>query len=277
MIPTTDGIYPNISDTDYHADRNSLSSSGARKLLPPSCPALFRQAMDAPQESSPAFDIGKATHTLTLGAGQEIVRIPAANYKSKAAQEKRDEVYAAGQTPLLEHEMLSVVRMAQSVRAHPLAAALLDHGDAELSGYWTDAETGTRLRFRPDWLTELASGRIACVDLKTSQSASPQEFSSSAAKFGYALQAAFYMEGLRALEIAEDPIFLFLVVSKTPPHLVSVIALDDDAIAYGRRQMRRAIDTYAACLEKDGWPGYPECVHTISLPRWTYSSEEWDV
>ena len=45
--------------------------------------------------------------------------------------------------------------------AHPSAAALLDEGTPELSGYWHDVETGVRLRFRPDWLTELASRRIA--------------------------------------------------------------------------------------------------------------------
>lgn len=273
MIPDDDGIYSGISDTDYHADRGSLSSSGARKLLPPSCPALFRHAMDNPQESSAAFDIGKAAHAVILDEGAQIVRVLAADWRTKEAKQQRDEAYAEGKIPLLAPDHEAVMSMATAVHTHPLAAALLDEGQAELSGYWHDADTGTRLRFRPDWLTELASGRIACVDLKTSQSASPQEFSSSAAKWGYALQREWYCDGLRALEIAEDPIFLFILVDKNPPHLVSVIELDDDAIAYGRRKMRRAIDVYAKCQAADDWPGFPQIVHTVGLPRYIYNQE----
>jgi PDDEXK-like domain of unknown function (DUF3799) len=272
-IPTDDGLYGDISDDLYHSDRGSLSSSGARKLLPPSCPALFRHAMDNPPESTSTFDIGKAAHSVILGKGQEIGVIDAPDWRSKKAKDQRDYAIAHGLIPLLEADYNAVRKMADKVAYHPLAQALLREGDAELSGYWHDAETGTRLRFRPDWLTQLASGRIACVDVKTSQSASPQDFSSSAARYGYAFQQEWYKAGLRALEIADDPIFLFLVVDKTPPHLVSVIALDDDAAAYGQRQMRRAIDIFARCTEADDWPGYPETVHTVGLPRWSYYQE----
>lgn len=274
VIPADDGIYPGIPDTVYHADRASLSSSGAKKLLPPSCPALFKHGQDNPQENKAVFDIGKVAHKMILGVGEKVVRVDAADWKTKAAQDKRKEAYAAGHIPLLKAEVDAAQRMAGAAYEHPLAAALLAEGTPELSGYWHHTETGARLRFRPDWLTELANGRVTIVDVKTSTSASPQEFSSSAAKFGYAMQRAWYCEGLRALEIADDPAFLFVVVDKNPPHLVSVVTLDDEAIAYGQRQMRRAINTYAECVEKNDWPGWPDNVHTISLPRWAYYAEE---
>ena len=40
--PIEPGIYDKIPDEIYHGDRNSLSSTGARKLLAPSCPAKVR-------------------------------------------------------------------------------------------------------------------------------------------------------------------------------------------------------------------------------------------
>lgn len=273
-LPIEPGIYPDIPDSVYHASRDTLSSSGARKLLPPSCPALFRWEQDNPPEPKQQFDIGKAAHKMVLGVGEKIVRVDADDWKLKANQEIRKAAYAAGQIPLLKSEVDAAQRMAGAVHTHPLAAALLKDGDAELSGVYTDPKTGVRLRFRPDWLTQLPSGRITIVDLKTSQSASPAEFASSAARFGYALQQVWYCEGLRVLEITDDPALLFLIVDKNPPHLVSIVQLDDDAIRYGERQMRRAINLYAACVEDDYWPGYPETVHTISLPRWAYYAEE---
>ena len=274
MIPAEDGLYGDISDTEYHADRGSLSSSGAHKLLPPSCPALFLWEQLHGRKPKPQYDFGHAAHKFVLGEGEEIAPVYADDWRTKEAKAQRDQAHAEGKIPLLKTAVDTALEMANKVMAHPLAAALLAEGSPELSGYWHDVETGVRLRFRPDWLTELASGRIACVDVKTSQSASPQDFSSSAAKFGYAFQNAWYVEGLRALEISDDPIFLFVIADKNPPHLVSVVALDDDAVAYGRRQMRRAIDTYAKCVAADDWPGYPATVHTVGLPRWAYYQEE---
>jgi hypothetical protein len=55
---TEPGIYQ-MTNEEYHADRGSLSSSGARKLLPPSCPALFRHAQDTPQEPKKTFELGR--------------------------------------------------------------------------------------------------------------------------------------------------------------------------------------------------------------------------
>jgi len=77
------GIYPDVDEIDYHADTlltpsfgPSLSSTGARALLPPSCPALFRHQQDAPRVEKPAFDLGHAVHARILGIGLDIAVIP---------------------------------------------------------------------------------------------------------------------------------------------------------------------------------------------------------
>jgi hypothetical protein len=273
IIPEQDGLYPGIPDSVYHADKTSLSSSWARKLLPPSCPALFEYALRQPPENSRVYDIGKATHRMVLGVGEAIEIIDAPDFKTKAAQDKRDLAYDAGKIPLLKSDLDAAQRMAGAVHSHELAGALLASGEPELSGYWHDAETEVRLRFRPDWLTDPRKGRRIIVDVKTAQTASPREFEGSMARYGYAIQAAWYLAGAQALELDEEPLFLFIVVDKHPPHLVSVSEVQPDALAYGARQMRRAINTYYECRTSGQWPSWGNDVYLIGLPKWVYASE----
>lgn len=269
-----EGSYDGIPDSEYHADKGSLSSSGARKLLPPSTPAQFRWEQDHPRESTDAFDLGHAVHTLVLGEGAEIAAIDAATWSTKAAKEAREQARAEGKVPLLAKDAEKARAMAASVKGHPLATHLFSRGVAERSIYWRDAETGVMLRARPDWLPERGSGRLVITDLKTSASSDPEEFSKSAAKYGYAIQHAWYCEGARAVGLDDDPAFVFVVVEKTAPYLVSVIELDQDAVAYGRRMMRRAIDIYAQCVERNDWPGHQDDIHLVSLPKWVFYQEE---
>lgn len=268
LAPNEIGVYADIPDHVYHADKTSLSSSGARALLPPSCPAIFRHSQDNPRESTKAFDQGHAAHTLVLGVGAEIVEITADNWTTKAAKEARDAVYAEGKTPLLTKDYGQVHAMAAAVRNHPVAAALLAQGTPELSMYWHDAATGARLRIRPDWLPNSGGGRLIIVDYKTSTSANPDKFAKSAADFGYAQQAAFYIDGIIALGIDENPAFVFIVQDKNAPYLVSVVELERDAIEVGRQLNRRSIDLFARCMESGIWPAYGEDVHLVRMPSW---------
>lgn len=258
------GLIANVPDRDYHADRVSLSSTGARKLL--ACPARFRWERDNQSPPSKAFDIGRVVHTLVLGVGGEVVVVDADNWLTKAAKEQRAAAYESGATPLLTAEYDAALAMRDAVMAHPVAAELFSDGVAEQSGWWADEDTGITLRFRPDWMTEL-DGRPVCVDLKTTVSADPQDFSRSVVKFGYNMQAAWYLAGLAAHGIA-DARFLFVCVEKSPPYPVAIIELDAEAIAQGRIDMRRAIDLYKRCLDTDTWPAYGDGIHTISLPPW---------
>ncbi|WP_087587690.1 PD-(D/E)XK nuclease-like domain-containing protein [Prescottella equi] len=268
------GVYADIPDSVYHSDRGSLSSSGARKLLPPSCPAIFRYEQDHPRESTTAFDLGHAAHTLVLGYGAEIVEVKAGAWSTKAAKEAREQAYAEGKTPLLSKEVAQVHGMAAALKAHPLAAALFADGEPERSMYWRDDETGVMLRMRPDWLPNQSTGRLIVTDYKTSVDSNPDVFGKSAANFCYHQQAAWYLEGLAALGISNDAAFVFVVQSKTPPYLVSVVELHHDALMLGRRLNRRAIDIYADCHANNHWPGWGDDVALVDLPNWAYMKQE---
>lgn len=252
-----------ISDTDYHA-QPTLSSTGARKLL--ACPARYKWERDNPPEHKRAFDLGHVVHTLVLGEGGEIVVVEADNWVTKAAKEARDAAYAVRATPVLRSEYDAAEAMRDAVMAHETAAEVFQDFAAELSGTYTDEQTGVALRFRPDCLTTL-DGRALCVDLKTTVNADPKEFARSVAKFGYHAQAAWYLDGLIANGV-EDPRFLFVAVEKAAPYCVSVLELDSEALAEGARLNRKAIDLFAQCVDTDTWPAYGPGIHTLSLPGW---------
>lgn len=270
------GVYDIPADV-YHADPvegGSLSSTGARKLLPPSCPALFRYEQLSGPERRRELDIGQAAHLVVLGEGPEIHVVDADSYKTKAAQQERDEAYTRGAVPLLPAEFDAVQAMAAALREHPRTAELFSEGGlAEQSLFWVDTETGVWCRARPDWL----SHRL--VDYKTTAKASPRHISQAVATYGYHVQAAHYIEGAVMLDLVPpDAEFLFVFQEKTPPYLVTVVELDDVALKVGREKMRQALEIYRDCKAADVWPAYSSDIELISLPTWVvraHESEAW--
>jgi hypothetical protein len=268
----TPGVY-DLSAEVYQADPvpgGSLSHSGARRLLPPSCPALYRHWADSGSARTTAFDVGHAAHRLVLGTGTDIVVVDAPDWRTKAAREARDETHAAGATPLLRADYEEVEAMAAALREHPVAAALFapGAGEPERSLFWTDAATGVWLRARLDWLPAPRPGRMIIADYKTAKSASPTSLDRSMFEYGYFSQAAWYQAGALALGLAEDPAFVFVVQEKTPPFLVTVVQPNAVALRLGRDLNRQAIELYAQCTATGRWPGYSDDVELVGLPSW---------
>lgn len=276
------GVYALPTD-EYHADElvpgGSLSSTGARRLLPPSCPAIFAYEREHGQPDKRTYDIGHAVHDAMLGGGPEIVSVPADNWLTKAAKAQRDEIRARGAVPLLAEEYETVQTIARTVLEHPIAGRLFQPGTGtpEASLYARDEQTGVMMRGRLDWLPEPVQGRRFIIpDLKSAKSAEPSEFMKSVASYGYFAQADWYCSLVRTLGIAEAPVFVFVVVEKTPPYVVSVIQPDITAMRIGALRNRQALDLYAKCEAEGRWPGYVEDVALGVLPYWfekQYESE----
>jgi len=266
------GLYADLDEASYHGDRESLSVSGAKKLLPPSCPALFKHERDNGQAPRQVFDFGRAAHAAVLGAGATMRVVDADDWRGKAAREQRDEIRAAGETPVLRAEAEQVAAMALAIKAHPIASALLDrnHGRPEVSAFWDDPTHGVTRRCRFDWLREAKDGRLLLVDYKSCASAERNAFAKAAASYGYDMQDAWYTDMAHALGLADDISFLFIAQEKTAPYLVNVIELDAPSIERGRRRNDKALQIYRDCTEADVWPGYADDVELISLPRWAF-------
>lgn len=259
------GIYPDIPDTEYHAAKDILSSSGARRLIT-STPRKFYEEMTTVRPYNPAFEIGHAAHTFILTKGAGVQEIKADNYRLKETREARDAILSDGKTPLLTKEYALVLAMQDAALNHPIVGELITRNDTvmEQSLYWTDEQTGVACRARPDLAVNDWS---LIVDYKTTVSADPREFAKSIAKYGYHQQQAWYCEAVEILT-GIRPEFVFVCQEKTPPYEVSLIQLDADAVRIGGRLNEDARSIYAACMDSGVWPSYPTSVQVVGLPAW---------
>lgn len=258
------GIYPGISNRDYHADPALGSTS--LKTLATRTPAHWKWESEHPVQKD-AYDLGTVAHSLILEgdeSGVEVWDFPA--WTTKVAKESREESRAAGKIPLLTKDWEQVKGMRNAVVAHTVARELFTGHRAEQSLFWE--EDGLTLKCRPD-----AWHRTLLVDLKTTRSADPNEFGKTAHEYGYHQSAAHYIDGVKAATGEELP-FPFVLVEKTEPYLVSVVELDAEAINLGRALNDRAKRIYRECLESNTWPGYP-AVEPVSLPMYAiYKTED---
>lgn len=268
------GVYSadELTLDDYHADvvpGGSLSSSGARALLDPGCPAQFDYDRKHPQPVKKEWDLGTAVHNLILGSGPEIVVTEHDDWRTKDARADRDAIRADGGIPLLFHDGEQVTAMADAIRSHSLAGPLFTGGTAEQSLYWEDEATKVTCRCRPDYLKQYP-GLTLAVDLKTTKDASPTAVSKAIADYGYHQQDPFYIDGIQAA-LGLPARFVFVFVSKTAPYLITVRELSEADRAIGRAKNQRALRIYAECTKTGVWPDWTGPVTDIpyiSLPPW---------
>ncbi|MYR30703.1 hypothetical protein GTW20_00470 [Nocardiopsis alba] len=269
---TQPGVY-DLPEAVYHADpvpSGSLSSTGARKLL--ECPAKFHFDRYTKKPPNPTFDFGSAAHKMILGEGPELVVIDADSYRTKDARDARDAAYGRDAIPLLPAEYRQIEQMAAVLSEHPVAAKVFstERGLAERSLFWVDDGTGVWCRARVDHLPEAEMGApyFIASDFKTTKSADPKEIGKAVYDYGYHIQAAWYLEGIRALRLHHDLRMVFVFQEKSAPFLVTVIELDGVALRIGHNQAKQALATYKKCSESGVWPGYSDRVETIALPAW---------
>lgn len=263
------GVVDGMPEEQYHA-HGALSSSGAKLLLPPNCPAIFHYRRSHP-ERRPEFDLGHAAHLMVLGAGPALVVVDADDWRTKAAKQQRDEAHEAGNVPLLRQQHEDVKAMAAALRAHPFAGRLFQPGTGrpEVSLFWRDELAGIDCRARLDWVPDRAAGRLVVADYKSAATADPGRLRRSMFDFGYHVQAWWNLDGLAAAGLDDgSAAFVFVVQEKAPPYLVTVVQLDADAMRLGERDARRARDVFAECTATGHWPGYASDVELISPPPW---------
>jgi hypothetical protein len=274
-----DGVYEDLPEDQYHGHPDSLSSSGARRLLPPSCPALFRHEQLHGRPPKKEFDFGHAAHQRVLGVGAELVvvqkkaGVDAGDYRTAYAQEHEKQIRAEGKVPLLRKQLDQVDAMAEAILDHPIASVLFDPdrgGKPEQSLFWTDPDFGVLRRARLDWMpTELTSaGRLVIPDYKTTVSAAKDAIAKSVRSYGYHQQDDWYRDLVAALlDIPRELVaFVFVFQEKTAPFLVNVAEVDAPSLRVARELNARALDTYADCVARDEWPSYSDEIELVGLP-----------
>lgn len=268
------GIFDVSADwyrSDSFDERPSLSASIASIL----CARSPRHAWAAHPKLNPAavrvekdtFDLGTAAHQLLLEGDSSVEVVDAADWRTKAAKEQREEARANGRVALLAHQYADVCRMVDAVQAQ-----LADHetslfvdGKPEQTLVWD--EDGVLCRARADWLRDDHS---EIVDLKTtSRSAHVRSFEKNLVGYGCDVQAAFYLRGLAAITGSQRwADWYWVVVESAAPFALSVVSPARDLLELGNRKVEFALSVWRECLETDVWPAYSSSLEWANAPEW---------
>lgn len=260
-----------MSDTDYFGI-DAVNWSTLKYMR--ESPMHYRHALAVPREDTPAFALGRVTHTLVFEPEKfeaEYVIWEGGKRQGKEWTAFRDD--HPDQTIFKPGEIDTATAMAEAVRRHPLVQPYLDGGVFEQAIFWTDPETGLHCKGKPDWL--LVSDRIL-LDLKTTVSAEARRFGAMAARYGYHLQMAHYRNGIEhGLRWAPRKVMI-VAVEKDPPHDVSVFQIADDDLYLASEEVAELLNMVRVCRESGRWPGRYTEEQALLLPAWVTMDDEED-
>ncbi|NCC41430.1 MAG: hypothetical protein EOM21_18795 [Gammaproteobacteria bacterium] len=242
-----------------------LSSSGLKALA--RSPAHYRHAVMTPSKPSPAQALGTHVHGLILEPETyRFAVVPECDRRTTIGKG----VYAAfvdasknADVIVTQDQWDEAQAMRDAVMAHPYARALLAGGKPEVTALWSEQGVDCKARF--DWLPD---GYEILVDLKTAQSASPEEFARSAHKYFYDYQACFYGMASEACGLGKRSM-VFIVVESEAPFAVALYMIDDEAMESARYKIDELIEKYDECKRTNSYPGYSQEIEILTLPRWS--------
>lgn len=267
------GIYPNLSNEDYHADKSSLSRSSIKDF---SRNPYYYQAMhlnaDRPaKKSTPEMIFGSAFHTLILEPQdfkniyaiepervllKDVGRIAYDAYKAEC-----EELEKTKKIVLNADEFSTLVAMENALTRDPRIELLFQGGEIEKSFFWKDEKSGLMVKARPDILQE-----NAIIDLKTIADASPNSFQRAMVDGWYHVQGAMIRDAVRILENRNINNIINVCVEKKYPYCVGIYIIDEEALNHGEAKYKDLLLNMKSCIINNDFKDYE--IRTIGLPKW---------
>lgn len=273
---TCSGIVDGLAILDYIRDpapAPSLSASIAHVLLTTSA----RHAQLAHPRLNPAWepdatnetDLGTIAHAVLLENDRSrLAVIDAKDWRTKAAQESRDNARLAGLLPILVDRMRDVDAMVavarEAIEANPDTRGLLATGRIESTLIWPEGEAWCRCR--PDIISD--DTRVLLDYKTTSRSAEPYGFAATLLNHGYDLQGALMLRGAAALVGERDWSAIFMAQETEAPYAVAFVGLDPQYVVFAQARLDAALRLWTHCLATGEWPAYPTQTCWTSPPEW---------
>lgn len=231
------------------------------------------------RKDTEAMDTGRLMEKFVLGADlDKIVIVEAENWQTKAAKEQREAAYLNGnQAVLRKHYDEADLASSIILTNFRNKGIELDAKTDEAKGIeilvqkrveWTSPEGVLCSGVIDRLVLDHKRGKAMIQDLKTSSDLGSKEFARSVYKYGYNVQQVSYEEAVGALW----PAFQgrtdtqFLVAETESPYCVRVITLGGALAHMGRVKWNEAKATWAECMAKNEWPGYPD--ERIEAAQW---------
>lgn len=245
-----------VKDTfpEYLSKTDHIAASDLKNFLHSPKKYYYERFEKKTKSEERFFSIGSALHELILEPElftTNFIVAPKFDRRTKEGKEQYNAFseQAQGKTIIIEDEMEMIVKMAENAIKNETLTELIKDSYRELSCYTADEKTGLKLRMRPD---SIANNKSTITDIKSCQDSSPRKFKGDVYSYSYSLSAAYYMDFLNREN------YVFAAIEKQPPYQVSLYALSDEIIEYGRQQYRMGLDLLKWSMDNNYWCDYNE-------------------
>ena len=244
-------IHYNMPFKNYQKQAG-LSNSQMNKIN--ISPAFFKWSEENPQEKTEALIFGSLLHGLVLepqNFERDFIVMPNVDKRTRAGKEVMEQFdLACEDRQIVTQEQFDLACILRDkVMSHEIAKKLLTgKGENEVSIFWED--DGVECKGRPDRIKD----RII-IDLKTTTSTKPEEFSRNAYKYGYHRQCAWYSKGYEKAFNHEPLGFVFIAIEKTPPYDVVVFGTTELFKSIGEIETKKLLNIYKDCQKTGNWYG----------------------
>lgn len=245
------GVNAGLTNAEYHAEKNHLSSSNLKLLL--SSPQEFynQKILGIKPEfgNQSAMDLGSYVHGLILEP--EKINEEFAFYKGWTKRGKEFDAFKAanpGKIIISDPQAHSGKMLAKSVEACAPAVQLLQGGLPELS--LAAKMLDVPVKMRADYLQPQ---KRYIVDVKTTRyDNNSMDFKRTVKQLGYDLSASLYCEIAHQI-YGQLFDFYWVVISKSDISTVCYKA-SSQTLSDGAALVTKALVTYKKCLEQQKWP-----------------------
>jgi hypothetical protein len=255
------GINKEISNEDYHKDRNFESSSSLKLFLKDSREYYKRYILkeeQAPMYKS-AYDFGSYIHSLILEpekTDDEFIIFEGLTRRGKAWTEFKE----ANQDKIIitKSQELMAISLISAYKDNADTKGLIQDGHAEHT-LCTNLE-GLDIKVRADYIKE---GMV--IDVKTT-SEPVDKFSAAKTivRFDYDLSAALYIDAFRKYT-GKELDFLFIFLNKQNND-IAVLKASTNLLENGRRKYKAAIKGLLKARSTGIF--YEEGVQEVDIPTW---------
>lgn len=150
----------------------------------------------------------------------------------------------------------TIEHMLESCYRDAVIQKLISNTEYQLSLFWTDEESGLKMKTRPDICKRKKN---SIINLKTAVDGSPKAFSKDMANYDYPLQACIEMTGCLATGLMDDvDNYFWLVVEKEPPFNATVYEFAKEDIAWCMDNLRYVINKTKRAIDEKMFPGYSD-------------------
>lgn len=266
-----DGIFKNIDIEVYHEDVEYISSSSikeASKSL-----KHFEWYFKKERERKSYFDFGNAFELALMDIFNKTSDFddkvllfdeskrpePTKTFACLANKQWKDDMFDTQQYVINtsgKESFDSIKQMLESAWQDSTIQKILKETDYQTSIFWTDKQTGIKLKTRPDVCR--ANSRTL-VDIKTMADASPGKFAKDSANLEYPLQAVIQMRG--AVESGMyDRVdnYYWVCFEKEPPYNAQIYRFPKAEWAFFQNKLDYILNKIALARAQGKYIGYTD-------------------